>query len=60
VSQAAREALTDLERFIPQPEAGLILIDGHGGIGAAHTTAAMPIAWVDGDGTVQATMRGGL
>lgn len=55
---AAQAALDFLSSRIPNPEAGIIVIDSRGEIGAAHTTAAMPIAWVDSDGQVQARMRG--
>jgi len=42
---AARGALEVLARRLAA-EAGLILLDPRGGIGVAHTTPAMPAAWV--------------
>ncbi|MBZ0284435.1 MAG: isoaspartyl peptidase/L-asparaginase [Anaerolineae bacterium] len=56
-STAAWAALDFLTSRIPKPEAGLIVCGADGSLGAAHTTAAMPIAWVNADGTVQAAMR---
>lgn len=56
-SGAAWTALDFLTARIPQPEAGIIMIGADGSIGAAHTTNAMPIAWVESDGTVQTAMR---
>jgi isoaspartyl peptidase/L-asparaginase-like protein (Ntn-hydrolase superfamily) len=54
---AAQAALDELAGRIPNPEAGIIVIDAQGHIGAAHTTAAMPVAWINGDGDTQAAMR---
>jgi isoaspartyl peptidase/L-asparaginase-like protein (Ntn-hydrolase superfamily) len=48
--------MDDLQGHIPQPDAGIILVDGSGRLGATHTTNAMPIAWVDEDGTLCASM----
>ena len=42
---AATSALARALRHFPGAGVGLILIDGAGGIGAAHSTAAMPRAW---------------
>jgi isoaspartyl peptidase/L-asparaginase-like protein (Ntn-hydrolase superfamily) len=42
---------------IPDPEAGVIVVGADGSIGAAHTTPAMPIAWVDADGMIKAAMH---
>jgi len=50
---AARDALDLLARRLGA-EAGLILLDPRGGIGVAHTTPAMPAAWVtDATGRVE-------
>jgi len=40
------------------PEVGVIVIDAAGRLGASHTTAHMPVAWVDADGNIQAAMDG--
>lgn len=45
-SAAARDALDVLARRLGA-EAGLILLDSRGGVGVAHTTPAMPAAWID-------------
>lgn len=60
--EAVVRAMDFLVQHIPVPEAGIILIDARGNLGATHTTNAMPIAWVDRDGEVGAsmTMRGWL
>jgi L-asparaginase / beta-aspartyl-peptidase len=59
---AVLNAMEYLVGNIPQPDAGIILVDAQGNLGATHTTNAMPIAWVDGDGVIGAsmTMRGWL
>jgi beta-aspartyl-peptidase (threonine type) len=65
-SQAAPEALHAAADFmagyIPEPDMGIIGVDGRGELAAFHTTRAMPIAWVNGDGAVKAVMQwdGGL
>ena len=43
--EAADAALARALRHFPGAGVGLILIDGRGGIGAAHSTPAMPRAW---------------
>jgi len=55
-------AMDYLQGYISQPDAGIIVVDADGNLGAAHTTNAMPIAWADADGAVGAsmTMRGWL
>lgn len=55
--EAARAAVKNVAHHIPNPEVGVITVDAQGNIGAAHTTNGMPIAWVDGQGTVRASMR---
>jgi beta-aspartyl-peptidase (threonine type) len=56
-NSAARAGIDYLCSHIPEPEAGVIVIGADGSIGAVHTTHAMPIAWVNGDGVVNAAMR---
>lgn len=57
-AQAAAQAGVEfLSARIPSPEVGVIVIGADGSIGAAHTTANMPIAWVTADGDIQATMK---
>ena len=56
--QAARQAVASVAAHIPTPEVGVIALDQNGGIGAAHTTAHMPIAWVDSDGNHHTAMTG--
>lgn len=57
--KAAATALDFLSARIPNPEAGVIVAGADGTLSAAHTTLAMPIAWVDIDGTLHTSMRGG-
>jgi beta-aspartyl-peptidase (threonine type) len=54
---ALRAAADFMAGYIPNPDMGIIGIDGRGNLGAFHTTRAMPIAWVKGDGVVKAAMR---
>ena len=42
---------------IPNPEVGVIVIGRDGSVGAQHTTANMPIAWVTADGDIRAEMN---
>lgn len=54
--EAALTAMDFLVQHIPVPDAGIIMIDAAGNLGATHTTNAMPIAWVDGDGQISTSM----
>jgi beta-aspartyl-peptidase (threonine type) len=56
--EAAVAAVNAVASDIPSPEVGVITLDAQGGIGAAHTTAHMPIAWVDADGLHHVAMTG--
>lgn len=54
---AAQSGMDFLCARIPDPEAGVIVVGADGSLGAVHTTPAMPVAWIDADGTVKATMH---
>jgi L-asparaginase / beta-aspartyl-peptidase len=54
---AANFAVNHVAEHIPLPEVGIIVIDRNGNLGAAHTTSAMPIGWVDSNGEVRTSMR---
>lgn len=56
-TEAAQSAVAEVASHIPDPEVGVIALDQAGNIGAAHTTAFMPVAWVDGDGTLHTAMN---
>ena len=58
VLEAAQQTVAQVEADIPQPEVGVILLDAEGRPGAAHTTAHMPIAWIDENGQTQTAMTG--
>jgi beta-aspartyl-peptidase (threonine type) len=51
--EAARGAIDDLKRRTGG-EGGIILIDSQGRVGYAFSTPAMPVAWVDAQGQIQA------
>jgi L-asparaginase / beta-aspartyl-peptidase len=55
--KAAREGLALLSGRVPDPEAGIIVIGADGSLGAAHSTPAMPIAWLTAEGDIQVAMR---
>lgn len=55
-TEAAIKAVADVADNIPNPEVGVIALDQAGNIGAAHTTAFMPVAWVDADGVFHSAM----
>jgi L-asparaginase / beta-aspartyl-peptidase len=54
---AARAGMDYLCSHIAEPEAGIIVVGADGSIAAHHTTPAMPVAWVDGDGVVHTAMK---
>ena len=54
---ASANAVAQVEARIATPEVGVIAIGASGRLGAAHTTANMPTAWVDAGGQVHAQMR---
>jgi beta-aspartyl-peptidase (threonine type) len=58
--QAVEAAMQYLAEYIPNPNAGIIMVDAEGQLGAYHSTPGMPVAWVDGDGIigVSMTMKG--
>lgn len=56
-SRAATSAIAKMLDLLPGAEAGLIMMDQNGNYGAAYSTQAMPVAWVDSDGTVHTTMN---
>jgi L-asparaginase / beta-aspartyl-peptidase len=56
--EAAQTAVQHIADHIPNPEVGVITLNAQGQIGAAHTTNAMPIAWVDGENKTRAAIRG--
>lgn len=64
VGKNAQEAATAsahyINSFYAVSNAGIITIDREGRVGAAHTTAAMPIAWSAPDGTLESSMGGGI
>lgn len=55
---AAVQAVNAVASSIPDPEVGVITVDASGRVGAAHTTAHMPIAWIDTDGNPHTAMTG--
>jgi len=57
-NDAAAQAVQQVAQEIPSPEVGLIVIDAQGRLGAAHTTAHMAVAWIDGNGEAHASMTG--
>jgi beta-aspartyl-peptidase (threonine type) len=57
---AAAAAVDYMRSRLDAPEVGIIVLDKHGRLGAAHTTPAMPVAWVDAHGKLQASIKGGV
>lgn len=51
-------AMTHINQFFEDSQAGVILVDAQGNIGAAHSTAKIAIGWVDEDGQAHARMQG--
>jgi L-asparaginase / beta-aspartyl-peptidase len=57
---AASAVSRHLASYFDPPNSGIIVVDRYGHIGASHTTARMPIGWVDTDGQIQTSFGGGL
>lgn len=55
---AAVSAVAEVAAHIPHPEVGVIALDADGRLGASHTTAHMPIAWIDAAGDLHTAMTG--
>jgi L-asparaginase / beta-aspartyl-peptidase len=55
---AAVTAVNNVAAHIPSPEVGVIALNTAGDYGASHTTAHMPIAWIDADGHPHTAMTG--
>lgn len=53
---SAVEGVNLIAGKIPNPEVGVIVVDAQGNVGASHTTAHMPIAWIDTSGNIHAEM----
>ena len=58
--KAATAAAQHINSYFDPSEIGIIIIDNGGNIGAAHTTANMPIGWVDATGRTRGSMGGGV
>ena len=59
-TEAAQAAIDYMMDLFEKPETGLIMVDKDGNLGAAHSTLAMPIGWVEGNGMLQIKTEGGL
>lgn len=59
-AQAAVDAAAHINGYFAPSDAGIILVDREGRVGAAHTTPHMPIAWVDEQGSIQTALSGGI
>lgn len=55
--RATADSVTYVASQIPRPEVGVIAIDVAGRMGAAHTTAHMPVAWINPDGKACTSMK---
>jgi L-asparaginase / beta-aspartyl-peptidase len=58
--EAADMAITYINGHYEDSQAGIILIDHEGGVGAAHSTDKIAIAWIDANGDVHTQMHGGI
>ncbi len=58
--EAATASAHYINSFFEDSQAGIILVDKQGRVGAAHTTQAMMIGWADEDGNLHASMGGGI
>lgn len=57
--EAADAAIEYINSYYEDSQAGLILVDQHGNVGAAHSTEKIAIAWIDADGQPRTQMHGG-
>lgn len=58
--EAADRAITYINGYYEDSQAGIILVDHEGGVGAAHSTDKIAIAWIDANGEVHTQMHGGI
>lgn len=56
--EAADMAIAYINGYYEDSQAGIILVDHEGGVGAAHSTEKIAIAWVDANGDVHTRMHG--
>ena len=57
---AGQAAIDHVERMFSNSMAGLILIDAAGNLGAAHSTPKLALGWLDTEGSIGSSIRGGL
>lgn len=57
---AAQAAMRYIEERFENSNSGIIVVDRHGGISAAHTTPKIAIAWVDDAGEIRSATRSEL
>lgn len=57
---AADAAIAYINSHYDDSQAGIILVDHNGGVGAAHSTDKISIAWIDADGQPRTQCRGGV
>ncbi len=55
---AAEAAMVYVEGIIPNSMSGVIVVDGKGNLGVAHTTPKIAIGWVDVNGVIGSGMVG--
>ena len=57
---AADASMAYIESVIPNSMIGTIVIDKDGNLGAAHTAPKLACGWVDDEGNLRASMKGGV
>lgn len=55
--EAAKTSMTYIDNIFDDSMAGVIIIDSHGGFGAAHTTPKLAFGWGDEAGTIHTTTK---
>jgi L-asparaginase / beta-aspartyl-peptidase len=58
--EAADMAIAYINGYYEDSQAGIILVDHEGGVGAAHSTDKIAIAWIDANGDAHTQMHGGI
>jgi beta-aspartyl-peptidase (threonine type) len=55
--ESVQAAIDHINQFFDDSQAGIILVDAQGNIGAAHSTSKIALGWVDEHGQAHAKMR---
>lgn len=58
--EAAEASIAYINGYYENSQAGIIMVDKNGGVGAAHSTQKISIAWMGPDGQPRTSLKGGV